>query len=101
MDWLPAERAWVQDRIFLVLCSTTRQKIPDVDPNVHGPPEPQLLTPTCPLMPSIRIHWRFAKLLCKYKLLLKRLLHKYNYEYKEDLFYRFYIKLVYYGQIIG
>ena len=51
-------------------------------------------------MPSIRIHWRFAKLLCKYKLLLKRLLHKYNYEYKGDLFYRFYIKLVNYGQII-
>ena len=51
-------------------------------------------------MPNIRIHLRSAKLLSKYKLLQKRLLHKYNYEYKGDLIYSFYIKLVNYGQII-
>ena len=51
-------------------------------------------------MPNIQIHLRSAKLLSKYKLLQKRLLHKYNYEYKGDLIYSFYIKLVNYGQII-
>ena len=86
--------------VVLESCSTSSWQILDVIPNDHGFPEQQVLTPTCFLMPNIRIHLRSAKLLSKYKLLQKRLLHKYNYEYKGDLIYSFYIKLVNYGQII-